>query len=253
MGVRTRCPKLDSVSRANLLLRNRRCCASALARNDGFLIVENLSTFFTKPQFLTRAASRLLATPPPSWNTSDDDMNLKARMIPDGIKPKLAAVLVPVVCRGDELTVLLTQRTEHLSKHAGQIAFPGGRRDEGESPLDAALRETREETGLSADFVQPLGYLDGYLTVTGYLVNPVVALVQDGFSLQAQEGEVADIFEVPLSFLMQPKNRETHSREWQGLTRRYYAYPYENRYIWGATAGMIKNLGDRLYGDTQTT
>jgi len=212
-----------------------------------------VTTSFDREQFLARADSRLLAEPPGSWNTSDDDMNLKARMIPDGIRPKLAAVLVPVVCRGDVLTVLLTQRTERLSTHAGQIAFPGGRRDDGESALETALRETREETGLSPDFVRPLGYLDGYLTVTGYLVNPVVALVQDGFSLQAEAGEVADIFEVPLSFLMQPGNRETHSREWQGLTRHYYAYPYGNRYIWGATAGMIKNLGDRLYGETQIT
>ena len=113
--------------------------------------------------------------------------------------------------------------------------------------MQAALREAREETGLAAEFVQPLGYLDGYLTVTGYLVNPVVALVRDGFTLQPEAGEVADIFEVPLSFLLNAANRETHSREWQGLTRHYYAYPFGERYIWGATAGMIKNLGDRLY------
>jgi 8-oxo-dGTP pyrophosphatase MutT (NUDIX family) len=178
-------------------------------------------------------------------------MNTKARMIPDGMKPKLAAVLVPIVCRGDDLSVLLTQRTAHLSKHAGQIAFPGGKRDDGETPLQAALREAQEETGLAADFVEPLGYLDGYLTVTGYLVNPVVALVRDGFTLQAEAGEVADIFEVPMSFLMNAANRETHSREWQGLTRHYYVYPFGERYIWGATAGMIKNLGDRLYGSPQ--
>lgn len=202
---------------------------------------------FTKSDLLARA-SNLLTTPPLSWNSSDDDMNIKARMIPEGVKPKLAAVLVPIVCRGDDLTVLLTQRTAHLSKHAGQVAFPGGKRDDGETPLQAALREAREETGLAVDFVEPLGYLDGYLTVTGYLVNPVVALVRDGFTLRAEAGEVADIFEVPLSFLMNDANRETHSREWQGLTRHYYAYPFGERYIWGATAGMIKNLGDRLYG-----
>jgi 8-oxo-dGTP pyrophosphatase MutT (NUDIX family) len=208
---------------------------------------------FSRPHFLARAAAKLLATPPPSWDASDDDMNLKARMIPDGVKPKHASVLIPVVSRGDALTVLLTQRTAHLSKHAGQIAFPGGRRDEGETALEAALRETREETGLAATFIEPLGYLDGYLTVTGYHVNPVVALVRDGFTLQAEANEVSEIFEVPLSFLMTPANRETHAREWQGLTRHYYAYPYGNRYIWGATAGMIKNLGDRLYGDIATT
>jgi len=162
-------------------------------------------------------------------------------------------VLIPVICRDDQLTVLLTQRTEHLTKHAGQIAFPGGRRDAGETPLETALRETHEETGLTAKYIEPLGYLDGYLTVTGYLVNPVVALVHEGFALQAEAAEVSDIFEVPFDFLMNNANRETHTRDWQGLTRHYYAYPFGNRYIWGATAGMIKNLGDRLYGETQTT
>lgn len=203
---------------------------------------------FGKSDILSRT-SRLLREPPATWDASDDDMNVKARMIPDGIKPKPAAVLVPLVTHGDELRVLLTQRTAHLSKHAGQIAFPGGRRDEGETPLQAALRETHEETGIDPIFVEPLGYLDGYLTVTGYLVNPVVALLRDGYTLAPHDHEVADIFEVPLAFLMTKANRETHSREWQGLTRRYYAYPFGDRYIWGATAGMIKNMGDRLYGD----
>lgn len=206
---------------------------------------------FGKSDILARAP-RLLNAPPANWYISDDDMNVKARMIPEGIKPKLAAVLVPLVSHGDELRVLLTQRTAHLSKHAGQIAFPGGRRDEGETPLQAALRETHEETGIDPTFVEPLGYLDGYLTVTGYLVNPVVALLRDGYTLAPHDHEVADIFEVPLAFLMTEANRETHSREWQGLTRRYYAYPFGDRYIWGATAGMIKNLKDRLYGDTAT-
>lgn len=205
---------------------------------------------FCRADVLARAPARLLKEPPVSWDASDDDMNVKARMIPDGIKPKLAAVLVPLISRGDDLHVLLTQRTAHLSKHAGQIAFPGGRRDEGETPLRAALRETEEETGISPQFVEPLGYLDGYLTVTGYLVNPVVALLKEGYVLAPHDHEVADIFDVPLSFLMNAANRETHSREWQGLTRRYYAYPFGERYIWGATAGMIKNLGDRLYGDS---
>lgn len=204
---------------------------------------------YSKPDLLSRVPN-LLAAPPPSWNATDDDMNLKARMIPDGISPKAASVLVAIICRGNDLTVLLTRRTAHLSSHAGQIAFPGGRRDEGETPLQTALREAREETGLAEEFIEPLGYLDGYLTVTGYLVNPVVALLRDGFTLQAHAGEVADIFEVPLPFLMNAANRETHSREWNGLTRHYYAYPFGERYIWGATAGMIKNLGDRLYGNT---
>jgi len=208
-----------------------------------------MSAPYSRSDVLDRATRNLLASPPPSWDASDDDMNVKARMIPDGIKPKHAAVLVGLISHGDAFSVLLTQRTAHLSKHAGQIAFPGGRLDEGETPLAAALRETYEETGIEPSFVEPLGYLDGYLTVTGYLVNPVVALLKEGYTLSPHDQEVADIFEVPLAFLLSERNRETHTREWQGLTRRYYAYPFGERYIWGATAGMIKNLGDRLYGN----
>jgi 8-oxo-dGTP pyrophosphatase MutT (NUDIX family) len=118
--------------------------------------------------------------------------------------------------------------------------------------MDAALRETEEETGISRTFVQPLGYLDGYLTVTQYVITPVVALLREGFTLTPDANEVADVFEVPLAFLMERANCERHSREFRGLTRHYYVYPYENRYIWGATAGMIRNMGDRLYGEGAT-
>lgn len=194
------------------------------------------------------AAVRLLQAAPETWNRSDDDMNLKARMIPDGVKPKPAAVLVPIVQRGDELSVILTRRTADLSTHAGQIAFPGGRCDDGETSLAAALREAQEETGLASSFIEPLGFLDGYLTVTGYMVAPVVALVRDGFVLAPAPREVDEVFEVPFAFLMNAQNRETHARDWQGHKRKYYAYPYGDRYIWGATAGMIKNLDDRLNG-----
>lgn len=175
-------------------------------------------------------------------------MNQKARMIPEGVAPKAAAVLVGVVERPDGLHVLLTQRHAGLKKHAGQIAFPGGRIDEGETPLAAALRETHEETGIDPRFVEPLGYLDGYLTVTAFFVTPVVAILRPGFALVAQANEVDDIFNVPLSFLLNPKNLETHAREWNGIARQYYAYPFGDRYIWGATAGMIKNLAERLDG-----
>lgn len=202
--------------------------------------------------FLARAGRHLLPQAPATWDRSDDDMNAKARMIPEGVSPRQASVLVPVVARPQGLAMLLTQRTEHLSKHAGQIAFPGGRREEGETALDAALRETEEETGISRTFVQPLGYLDGYLTVTQYVITPVVALLREGFTLTPDANEVADVFEVPLAFLMERANCERHSREFRGLTRHYYVYPYENRYIWGATAGMIRNMGDRLYGEGAT-
>jgi 8-oxo-dGTP pyrophosphatase MutT (NUDIX family) len=202
---------------------------------------------FDFSDFQARAKSCLLPEQPKGWNRSDDDMNDRARMIPDGVVTKPAAVLVPIVLRESGATVLLTQRHADLSQHAGQIAFPGGRMDTGETALQAALRETFEETGLATEFISPLGYLDGYLTITQYVVTPVVALVREGFSLQAAPQEVDDIFEVPLSFLMDPANRQTQSREWKGMTRHFYVYPHGERYIWGATAGMIKNLHDRLY------
>ncbi len=202
---------------------------------------------FDFADFQSRAKARLHLEQPPGWNRSDDDMNDRARMIPDGVVTKPAAVLVPIILRESGPTVLLTQRHADLSKHAGQIAFPGGRLDAGETALQAALRETFEETGLASEFILPLGFLDGYLTITQYVVTPVVALVREGFSLQAEPQEVDDIFEVPLSFLMDVQNRQTQSREWKGMTRHFYVFPHGDRYIWGATAGMIKNLHDRLY------
>ncbi len=195
--------------------------------------------------FCTQAPAKLRDSPPLTWNSSDDEMNSKARMIPQGIVPKAAAVLVGVL-ENKGASLLLTQRTATLSKHGGQIAFPGGRMDAGETPLQAALREAEEETGLDPRYVEPLGYLDGYLTVTGYFVVPVVARILSGFTFTPHAAEVDDIFDVPLSFLLDAKNRETQTREWKGMTRRYYVYPYQQRHIWGATAGMIKNLSDRF-------
>lgn len=202
---------------------------------------------FSFEDFKIRAAKHLLVEPPSDWNRSDDDMNERARMIPNGVVTKAASVLVPIILRETGPSVMLTQRTAHLTSHGGQIAFPGGRQDLGETALAAALRETMEEVGLAAEFISPLGYLDGYLTITQYVVTPVVALVREGFDLQAHAHEVDDIFEVPLSFLMNPQNRQTQSREWKGMVRHFYVYPHGERYIWGATAGMIKNLYDRLY------
>jgi 8-oxo-dGTP pyrophosphatase MutT (NUDIX family) len=201
---------------------------------------------FNFADFKARAAKHLSAVPPQGWNRSDDDMNDRARMIPDGVVTKPAAVLIPIILRHEPM-VLLTQRHADLSKHAGQIAFPGGRVDAGETILQAAFREAEEEVGLAGQYITPLGYLDGYLTITHYMVTPLVALVDAACSFTAQPQEVDDIFEVPLSFLMDPKNRQTQSREWKGMTRHFYVYPHGERYIWGATAGMIKNLHDRLY------
>jgi 8-oxo-dGTP pyrophosphatase MutT (NUDIX family) len=153
-----------------------------------------------------------------------------------------AAVLVPVVERHDQLTVLFTRRTAHLHDHAGQISFPGGRSEAEESPLDTALRETEEEIGLARGHIEPLGELTEYVTITGYRVTPVVGLVRPPFELAPDDFEVAEIFEVPLSFLLDPANHQRNSVVYEGLRRHYYAMPYGPYYIWGATAGMLMNL-----------
>ncbi len=159
-----------------------------------------------------------------------------------------AAVLVPIVDRAEPM-VLFTQRTAHLKEHAGQISFPGGKIEPNDiSPLAAALRETEEEIGLAAKFIEPLGYLDLYLTTFGYRIVPTLARVTPGFSLTLNADEVDHAFEVPLSFLMAPENHQRHTREWNGLTRSYYAMPFGERYIWGATAGILRNLYERIYG-----
>jgi 8-oxo-dGTP pyrophosphatase MutT (NUDIX family) len=203
---------------------------------------------FDEAEFRQRAASRLLHNVPEKAARGDADLNPDLQAI-DPLEPRRpAAVLVPIMRHEPELTVLLTQRTEHLTSHAGQISFPGGKIDKGEDALTAALRETWEEIGLDQNYIEPVGFLDAYLTrVTGFQIVPVVALVRPGFVLAPHEGEVADIFEVPLRFLMSGENHLRHSRQWQGKERYYYAMPYGERYIWGATAGMIMNLYDRLY------
>lgn len=162
--------------------------------------------------------------------------------------PRPAAVLVPVVTHPEGATFLLTERAAHLRSHSGQIAFPGGRVDpEDRSPIDAALREAEEEIGLDRSWVQPLGYLDAYLSGSNFFVLPVVAAVQPGFRLTINADEVADAFEVPVSFLMDEANHAIHSREWNGAMRRYYAMPFADRYIWGVTAGILRNMYERLY------
>jgi 8-oxo-dGTP pyrophosphatase MutT (NUDIX family) len=160
-----------------------------------------------------------------------------------------AAVLVPVIDH-DEPTVLLTQRAQHLPDHAGQVSFPGGKIDKTDaSPLDSALREAEEEIGLDRSFVTPLGYLDLYLTTLGYRIVPVIARVQPGFALTLNESEVDASFEVPLAYLMDQNNVQRHAREWQGMMRHYYAINFGERYIWGATAGILRNLHERIYRD----
>jgi 8-oxo-dGTP pyrophosphatase MutT (NUDIX family) len=211
---------------------------------------------FTEAGFRRLAAAGLHPTPSEAifdprtgrtWGRGDWDLNPElladfAVMPP----PRAAAVLIPLMVHA-ELTVLLTQRTDTLPTHAGQIAFPGGKLEARETATDAALREAQEEIGLEPRFVEPLGYLDSYRTGTGFLVSPVVAFIRPGHTLVPDPTEVADMFEVPLSFLMDPRNHQKHAREWLGRQRSYYAMPFQGRYIWGATAGMLKNLHERLF------
>jgi 8-oxo-dGTP pyrophosphatase MutT (NUDIX family) len=158
-----------------------------------------------------------------------------------------AAVLIPVVDH-PQPTVLLTQRSPHLNNHAGQISFPGGKIDATDaSPLDAALREADEEVGLKREFVEPIGYLDLYGTAFGFRILPMVARVKPGFKLKLNASEVDDAFEVPLAFLMNPENHQIHSKEFRGMERSYYAMPFAERYIWGATAGILRVLYERIY------
>lgn len=158
-----------------------------------------------------------------------------------------AAVLVPVVARGGEPTVLFTRRAEHLKNHSGQISFPGGRAEAGDAtPERTALRETWEEIGLPAGRIEVLGRLSDYHTRTGYCITPVVGIVQPPFDLRPDDYEVAEVFEVPLAFLLDAGNHQRHSREFEGEQRHFFAIPYGPRYIWGATAGILVNLRHHL-------
>ena len=181
---------------------------------------------------------------PPSGDPGTDKMlEIVAREQP--VRP--AAVLIGVVDH-PEPTILLTQRSAHLNDHAGQISFPGGKIDATDSsPLDAALREAEEEVGLAREFVEPIGYLDLYGTAFGFRILPTVAKVKPGFKLKINESEVVDAFEVPLAFLMNPENHQIHSKEFRGMERSYYAMPFAERYIWGATAGILRVLYERIY------
>lgn len=220
-------------------------------------IVDQVSPF-SAAGFRALAASRLHARPSDSifdprtgrsWGASDFDLNPElladlAVMDP----PRPAAVLVPIVTR-DPLTVLLTKRTETLAYHAGQVSFPGGRIEPTDADAyTAALREAHEEIGLERGYVEPLGFLDSYRTGTGFHVIPAVAFVSPGFALALNPGEVAATFEVPLTFLMDPANHLKQSREWRGRERYFYAMPFGEHYIWGVTAGIIKNMHERLFG-----
>ena len=174
----------------------------------------------------------------------DHDLNPGMEVAPD-LTP--AAVLVGLVDRPGGLTVLFTQRTNHLLHHAGQISFPGGHTDPGDdSPEETALRETEEEIGLHRRHVETIGRLNQYVTRTGFSIIPVVALIKPPFELTPDPEEVEEAFEVPLDFLLDPANHQRHSREIGGQIREFHATPYREYYIWGATAGMLINLYEVL-------
>jgi len=192
--------------------------------------------------------SRLLSEPPALPlipKRGDYDLNPQNRPA-EKMDLKQAAVLLPLVLR-QEPHVLLTQRTHHLTRHAGQVAFPGGRADANDiSLVETALRETQEETGIDPAFVTVAGFLDAYETGTGYAILPVVGILSDGFALSPHAVEVAEIFEVPLAFLLDPANRQQQSRAFQGRMRSFYSFTYEGHYIWGATAAMLLNFAERI-------
>ena len=208
---------------------------------------------FNSAEFFDRARARLRFEIPPALTDAnivppsgdqgtDRMLEIVAREQP--IRP--AAVLIAVVDH-PQPTILLTQRAAHLNDHAGQIAFPGGKIDPTDAtPLDAALREAWEEIGLAREFIDPIGYLDLYATGFGFRILPTVARIRPGFTLRISENEVDDAFEVPLAFLMDVANHQVHSKEYRGIMRSYYAMPFEERYIWGATAGMLRVLYERI-------
>ncbi len=192
---------------------------------------------------LQRAVRTLDDPPqPPGWNATEfpelwsDDKPLRA-----------AAVLLPIVCRGDALSMLFTRRNERMRHHAGQVSFPGGAVDATDADaIGAALRETREETGIRQEFVQPFGFLDCFDTVSGFTVSPVVALVREGFTLSPNAEEVAEVFEVPLDYILAPDCMRRCEVLWNGRPREVFEFDYGGQRIWGATAAILQNLLRRL-------
>ena len=188
-----------------------------------------------------------LDQPPPEARATPDSLDFNDALAEGAAAP--AAVLIGLIERPEGLSVLLTRRADSLRRHTGQVALPGGRCDEGETALQTALREAFEEIGLDPAHVDPIGYSDPHHTRTGFWVTPLVARVEPQAVLTANPEEVAEIFETPFAFLMNPANHELREAVLRGQTRQFYAMEYGERLIWGVTANILKTLHDRLYGD----
>ena len=208
---------------------------------------------FDVAQFRAHAKARLAPTWAPGAMTPAH-MPLASDFLLGGQPPSAerlaqarpAAVLAPIALRSGGPTMIFIRRADHLRSHSGQVAFPGGKIDPGESAHDAALREAHEEIGLEARDVEPLGWLDPYLTGTNFRVAPLVAFVSGAFAPAIDAGEVAECFEIPLAVALDPGRFEVHEREWNGTARKFFALSAEGRYIWGATAGILRSLATRL-------
>lgn len=220
--------------------------------------IETKSGVFTADDFKRRAILRAVPLEKAADMAKNDAAFYGDHLLnPDfGLIPpppgglRLASVLVGVIDREPGATVILTLRSADMPTHAGQIAFPGGRMDSRDATLiDTALREAGEEIGLTPEDATPLGLIEAYRTRTGFRIVPVLAMVAPTFTAVPQEREVADVFEVPLEFLMNEGNHQRHSREWEGRQRHFYAMPYGERYIWGVTAGILRAIYERLYAE----
>jgi len=191
----------------------------------------------------------LLAQPSTSEQTWCSDLDLQGdyEALPPLAHLKSAAILLPLVQHSQSCNVLLTQRTSHLNHHPGQICFPGGRQEAHDPDLlHTALRETWEEIGLSRTHIEIAGFLDNYITGSGFLITPAVGFVRNDFQLKLDDFEVADVFEMPLSFILDPANHQQQEHEFKGQMRRYYQFDYQGRIVWGATAGILMNFYRRL-------